>query len=434
MITGTYVLTDQIDNGFADIFETSFKGTAVQVEPKTIVRQHGGRRATDAEHDPSPEVLAVPGVDKAAGIYETVGAAIVDGETVKTGGAPTLLTTNTGKPFTQATLVAGAELQGRNEVAIIKSFADKAGLKPGDTFAVVAPAGLQQVKVAGVFEWGDVRLHGRHHRHRRPPAGRAALGRRARQAQRHLRLRRPRRHAREARRASSRSPCRPASASRPASRPPPTRPPRRPTRSARSSRRCSWRSPASPSSSARSSSSTPSASPSRSGAASSRCCARSAPAAARCCVGGRRGAHARRAGLGARHRRRPRRRLGHQPAVQGPRRRHPDGGHRARAADDPHRRARRRGRDPALRARPGPARHARAAGGGDAGGLDAAADPLRQVQHRRSPCSSRPPAPARSPTASSATARPPAVCSSWAWARSCSSSPSRCWPSSSCGR
>ena len=44
MITGTYVLTDQIDNGFANIFETSFKGTAVQVEPKTVVHQHGGRR------------------------------------------------------------------------------------------------------------------------------------------------------------------------------------------------------------------------------------------------------------------------------------------------------------------------------------------------------------------------------------------------------
>ena len=47
-------------------------------------------------------------------------------------------------------------------------------------------------------------------------------------------------------------------------------------------------------------------------------------------VGGRRGAHARRAGLGGRHRRRPRCRQGHQRALQGRRRRHPDGGHRPR--------------------------------------------------------------------------------------------------------
>ena len=41
MITGTYVLTDQIDNGFADIFKTSFKGTAVQVAPKTTFTSIG---------------------------------------------------------------------------------------------------------------------------------------------------------------------------------------------------------------------------------------------------------------------------------------------------------------------------------------------------------------------------------------------------------
>ena len=100
-------------------------------------------------------MLAVPGVDQAAGAYETMGAAIVDGKAVETGGAPTLLTTDQGEPFNQATLVAGREIQGRNEVSIIKSFADKAGLEPGDTFTVAAPAGLQEVKVAGVFEWGD---------------------------------------------------------------------------------------------------------------------------------------------------------------------------------------------------------------------------------------------------------------------------------------
>ena len=155
MITGTYVLTDQIDNGFANIFETSYKGTAVQVEPKSSFSSLEGGEIQTLSDDLVAEALAVPGVDKAAGIYETVGAAIVDGKAVETGGAPTLLTTSTGEPFNQATLVAGGEIQGRNEVAIIKSFADKAGLMPGDTFTVAGPAGLEEVKVAGVFEWGE---------------------------------------------------------------------------------------------------------------------------------------------------------------------------------------------------------------------------------------------------------------------------------------
>jgi len=155
MITGTYVLTDQIDNGFANIFETSFKGTAVQVEPKRSFTSLEGDAPQTLNDDLVIQVLAVPGVDKAAGVYETVGAAIVDGKPVESGGAPTLLTTSTGEPFNQATLVAGREIQGRNEVAIIKSFADKAGLRPGDTFTVAGPAGLEEVKVAGVFEWGE---------------------------------------------------------------------------------------------------------------------------------------------------------------------------------------------------------------------------------------------------------------------------------------
>ncbi len=155
MITGTYVLTDQIDNGFANIIETSLKGTAVQVEPTRSFTSLENDAAQTLNDDLVARVLAVPGVDRAAGAYETMGAAIVDGKAVESGGAPTLLTTDLGEPFNQATLVAGREIRGRNEVSIIRSFADKAGLEPGDTFTVAAPAGLQEVKVAGVFEWGD---------------------------------------------------------------------------------------------------------------------------------------------------------------------------------------------------------------------------------------------------------------------------------------
>ena len=157
MITGTFVLTDQIDNGFASIFQTSFKGTAVQVSPKTsfAATDSSGTSAQTLNDGMLAEVQAVPGVAKASGTYQTLGAAIVDGETIGTGGAPTLLTSIQDEPFNQATIVAGRSVRAAGEVAIIKSFADKAGLKPGDTFAVAAPAGLQHVTVAGVFTWGE---------------------------------------------------------------------------------------------------------------------------------------------------------------------------------------------------------------------------------------------------------------------------------------
>ena len=157
MITGTYVLTDQIHNGFADIFSTSFKGTAVQVSPKAAftAMDSSGTTPQTLNNTMLAQIQRVPGVAKAAGTYQTMGAAIIDGKTVQTGGAPTLLTTNPGPPFNQARLVAGHEPQARNEVGIIKSFADQQGLKPGDGFDVAAAAGLQHVKVTDVFTWGD---------------------------------------------------------------------------------------------------------------------------------------------------------------------------------------------------------------------------------------------------------------------------------------
>jgi len=63
------------------------------------------------------QIQKVPGVATAAGTYETLGAAIVDGKTVQTGGAPTLLTTNPGPPFNQARLVAGRGAQQRTKSA-----------------------------------------------------------------------------------------------------------------------------------------------------------------------------------------------------------------------------------------------------------------------------------------------------------------------------
>lgn len=155
MISGTYVLTDQINTGFANIIDTSLKGTAVVVQPKTafVNLENSGTQSFGA--DTLAKVGAVPGVAKAAGSFETSGAAIVDGKPVETGGAPTLLTTNPGKPFDQTRLVAGREVQARDEVTIIESFADKSDLQPGDSFQVAGPAGLTKVTVVGVFEWGN---------------------------------------------------------------------------------------------------------------------------------------------------------------------------------------------------------------------------------------------------------------------------------------
>src|SRR5674476_665077 len=62
MITGTYVLTDQIDKGFSDIFQTSFKGTAIIVEPKTSFAVTDGGTAQTLDAGLVAQVRDVPGV------------------------------------------------------------------------------------------------------------------------------------------------------------------------------------------------------------------------------------------------------------------------------------------------------------------------------------------------------------------------------------
>ena len=92
MISGTYVLTDQITNAFDDIFATAYKGTAVVVIPKNAF---GGFEDTSAALTMPQTVLAraraVDGVATAVGGAEAMGAVVVDGKIVKTNGAPTLV-------------------------------------------------------------------------------------------------------------------------------------------------------------------------------------------------------------------------------------------------------------------------------------------------------------------------------------------------------
>ena len=160
MITGTYVLTDQIDNGFASIFDAAMKGTSVVVSPKTSFNATDGGQTSTLNAAVLSQIRGIPGVAKAAGTYATTGAAIVHAKAVQTGGAPTLLIGDPGQPFNASTTVSGHPPAARNEVSITRTWAAKENLKVGDTFAVAAPTGLQKVKVAGTFDWASSSLGG----------------------------------------------------------------------------------------------------------------------------------------------------------------------------------------------------------------------------------------------------------------------------------
>ena len=90
MISGTYVLTDQIDRGFQEVFTDAYKGTDVTVTRRA---EFSGQLTGATEGLPQDMVQQVDAVDGVAATFGYVagqGAVAVDGKVVETGGSPTL--------------------------------------------------------------------------------------------------------------------------------------------------------------------------------------------------------------------------------------------------------------------------------------------------------------------------------------------------------
>src|ERR687896_1151588 len=91
MVSGTYILTDTVQQGFDTIFERSYEGSDVVITGKKAF-------SVEEEEEDVPafsetvldEVQRVDGVADAAGGIEDDAKQIKDGEAIDTGGAPPL--------------------------------------------------------------------------------------------------------------------------------------------------------------------------------------------------------------------------------------------------------------------------------------------------------------------------------------------------------
>lgn len=154
MISGTYVLTDQIGNGFADIYSSSLKGVDVGIAPRPAFEtgiDTSGQTMPSALLD---HVRSVEGVAQAAGSIETMGVLVVDGEAVKTRGAPTLVMSDLPEPFTAVSWIAGRR-PASGQIAVDRDTADRQSLRPGDKVALGAAHGLQPATISGIFDFGS---------------------------------------------------------------------------------------------------------------------------------------------------------------------------------------------------------------------------------------------------------------------------------------
>jgi putative ABC transport system permease protein len=155
MISGTYVLTDQIRGGFEDLESSVYSGVDVELSPKdSFTSQFSTPRPLSESL--VKRVQTVPGVAKAAGELWSPGGLVIDGELKKaSGGGGTIITTASEEPFNPATDVEGRLPEAPREIALLRATADKYGLGPGDQIGLATHRGIVPVTVVGSYKVGD---------------------------------------------------------------------------------------------------------------------------------------------------------------------------------------------------------------------------------------------------------------------------------------
>jgi len=154
MISGTYVLTDQINKGFEEIFTNAYKGVDATVTRKAAFS--GATVSATTSGLPESLVAKIQGVDgvaQAVGYVGGSGAVAVDGKVVGTGGSPTLFFSySPGEEKLQPnTFVAGAPPSRSGEVGIIQKLAKDQKLGVGSKLQVITQTGSREATVSGVF-------------------------------------------------------------------------------------------------------------------------------------------------------------------------------------------------------------------------------------------------------------------------------------------
>jgi len=153
MISGTYVLTDQIDRGFKQIFSDAYKGTDVAVTKKATFSGQLTGATEGLPQSTVDQIKAVDGVSKVFGYVTGMGAVAVNGKVVETRGAPTLFFSYSPNDIAPPQYIQGAPPAKTGEVAVIEKLATDQKLAVGSPITVITANGPHQAHVSGVFRF-----------------------------------------------------------------------------------------------------------------------------------------------------------------------------------------------------------------------------------------------------------------------------------------
>ncbi len=159
-ISGTYVLTDSIDNAFHSIFYETRAGSDAVISGKSAFDLSGDSGSTAPSFDESllPKVRGLSDVAEAEGQVNGEAHLIgKDGKAIVYGGAPNLgfSIANGASRFNPLQLVSGSWPKG-NEVVVDKSTASKENLELGQVIGVQATGPVERLRISGIVKFGSV--------------------------------------------------------------------------------------------------------------------------------------------------------------------------------------------------------------------------------------------------------------------------------------
>jgi putative ABC transport system permease protein len=162
MISGTYVLTDTINNGFDTIFTQSYKNADVVVSGKAAFQNTNGNGVEAPSFSESllPKIRALSGVAVAAGSVQSDQVRLLkkDGKVVNTGGAPPLGFSIEPKynQFNPTALTAGDWPGGPGQVVIDNHTASENGYHVGDSIGIESNGPAQPFRITGIAKFVGV--------------------------------------------------------------------------------------------------------------------------------------------------------------------------------------------------------------------------------------------------------------------------------------
>jgi len=159
MVSGTYVLTDSIDQAFDSIFTDVREGSNVVISGRSAFDLSDGSGASAPTFGESvlQDVREVDGVQAAEGSVDSESAQLIgdDGKAIVYGGAPNLgfSIANGESQFNPLTLVDGS-WPGADEVVIDESTADKEDFAVGEEVGVQAAGPVERLRISGIVHFG----------------------------------------------------------------------------------------------------------------------------------------------------------------------------------------------------------------------------------------------------------------------------------------